>query len=56
MPGRKKRKFDETHGAILEDMAERLDKLVQISEVNEILVKGANIVFKCCICLKPRGN
>lgn len=39
LPGRKKRKFDETDDALLEDIAERLEKMVQITEVNEILVK-----------------
>lgn len=52
LPGRKKRKFNEMDDALLEDMAEKLDKLVQITEVNEILVKSVKEVFKCCICFK----
>ena len=52
LPWRKKRKFNETDDAIFEDMAEKLDKLVKITEVNEILVKSVKEVFKCCISFK----
>ena len=49
---KKKRKSDEMDVGTLEDMAEKIDKLVHVSEVNEILVRSLKEAFKCNICLK----
>ncbi len=48
----KKRKSDGIDNGILEDMADKIDKLINVTEVNEILVKSLKEAFKCCISFK----